>query len=49
MHLRNRMAIFREQTDTRYGTQLTMVTTFGLLPNKHYSVVDSEPINRQKW
>lgn len=42
MHLRNRMAIFREQTGTRYGTQLTMITTFGLLPNKHYSVVDSE-------
>lgn len=42
MHLRNRMAIFREQTGTRYGTQLTMITTFGVLPNKHYSVVDSE-------
>lgn len=43
-HLRNRMAIFREQTGTRYGTQFTMITTFGALPNKHYSVVDSEVI-----
>ena len=42
MHLRNRMAIFREQTGTRYGTQLTLITTFGVLKNKHYSVVDSE-------
>lgn len=42
LYLRNRMAIFREQTGTRYGTQLTMITTFGVLPNKHYSVVDSE-------
>lgn len=42
MHLRNRMAIFREQTATRYGTLLTMITTFDVLPNKHYSVVDSE-------
>lgn len=42
MHLRNRMAIFREQTATRYGTQLTMITTFGVLHNKHYSVVDTE-------
>ena len=42
MHLRNRMAIFREQTGTHYGTQLTLITTFGVLKNKHYSVVDSE-------
>ena len=42
MHLRNRLAIFREQTATRYGTQLTMITTFGVLHNKHYSVVDTE-------
>ncbi|MGN0310822.1 MAG: hypothetical protein ACI4C3_09625 [Bacteroides sp.] len=48
MHLRNRMAIFREQTGTRYGTQLTMITTFGVLPNKHYSVVDSEVPHRQE-
>lgn len=42
MHLRNRMAIFREQTGTHYGTQLTLITTFGVLKNKHFSVVDSE-------
>lgn len=41
-HLRNRMAIFREQTSCRYGTQLTLITTFGVLHNKHYSVVDTE-------
>ena len=42
MEMRNHMAIFREQTATRYGTQLTMITTFGVLHNKHYSVVDTE-------
>lgn len=32
----------RRRIGTRYGTQLTLITTFGVLKNKHYSVVDSE-------
>ena len=40
--LRERKAIFVADTKTRYATILTMITTFGLLKNKHSGLVASE-------
>ena len=40
--LRERMAMFSEQTKTRHATVLTMITTFGVLKNMHSSVVNSQ-------
>ena len=40
--LRERMAIFSEETKTRHTTVLTMITTFGLLENSHSSIVNSQ-------
>lgn len=40
--LRERMAIFNAETKTRHSTVLTMITTFGILNNKHSSVVNSQ-------
>lgn len=40
--LRERMAIFKAETRTRYGLQLTFVTTFGVLPGKHSGVVNTQ-------
>lgn len=40
--LRERKAIFVADTKTRYATILTMITTFGLLKNKHSALVASE-------
>lgn len=40
--LRERMAIFRTATGTRLSTRITMVTTYGVLKNKHSGIVDDE-------
>jgi len=39
--LRNRMAAYKEETGTRNGILLTLVTTFGLKQNVHSSIVDN--------
>lgn len=44
MKLRTRMSIFKAVTKTRCAVQTTMITTFGVLKNKHYGVVDFEVI-----
>ena len=40
--LLERMSIFRAATKTRCSTRLTMVTTYGVLKNKHSGLVDDE-------
>lgn len=40
--LLERMSIFRAETKTRCSTRLTMVTTYGVLKNKHSGLVDDE-------
>ncbi len=40
--LREKMAIFRTATDTRLSTRVTLVTTYGVLKNKHSGIVDDE-------
>ena len=40
--LRNRMAIFKEDTKTRKGLVTTMVTTYGILKGIHSGIVQSE-------
>ena len=40
--LRERMAIFLAETKTRNSTRITMVTTYGILRNKHAGIVDDE-------
>lgn len=41
-HLRKRNAIFRAETQTRLGIQLTFITSFGLLQNKHSGMANSQ-------
>lgn len=40
--LRERMSIFQAETKTRNSIRITMVTTYGVLQNKHSSIVDDE-------
>ena len=40
--LRERMSIFQAETKTRCSTRITMVTTYGVLQNKHSGIVDDE-------
>ncbi len=40
--LRERMSIFQAETKTRCSTRLTMVTTYGVLQNKHSGIVSDE-------
>ncbi len=40
--LRERMSIFQAETKTRNSTRITMVTTYGVLKNKHAGIVDDE-------
>lgn len=43
MRLRERIGLFVNQTHTRCGIHITMVTTFGMVRNSHYhSIVNSE-------
>lgn len=42
--LRERTAIFRAETKTRCSTRTTLVTTYGVLKNKHSCVVDDEVV-----
>lgn len=42
--LRERIAIFKAETRTRNAVQVTFVTSFGVLPNKHSGIVDSEVV-----
>jgi hypothetical protein len=41
-HLRNRMAIFREETKTRKALLTTFITTYGVKPGIHTDVVQRE-------
>lgn len=40
--LRERKALFVAQTKTKYSAILTMITTFGLIENKHSNVISSQ-------
>lgn len=40
--LRERMSIFQAETMTRCSTRITMVTTYGVLQNKHSGIVNDE-------
>ena len=40
--IRERTSIFREVTGTRSSTRVTMITTYGVLKNRHSGVVDDE-------
>lgn len=40
--LRNKKAVFIDATNTRKAVHITMVTTFGILPNSHSGIVQSE-------
>lgn len=37
-----RKALFCDETKTKSGIRITMVTTYGVLHNKHYGIVDDE-------
>lgn len=41
-NLRNKIALFAEETHTRKSTQLTFVTTFGLKPGKYAGIAQTE-------
>lgn len=40
--LRNRMALFRAETQTRKSLVTTFVTTYGVLPGRHSAIVNSQ-------
>ncbi len=40
--LREKMAIFRTATETRLSARVALVTTYGVLKNKHSGIVDDE-------
>ena len=42
MLLRDRMAWFIAETKTRKAPVITMITTYGILPNKHSGIVQNE-------
>lgn len=42
--LRERMSIFQAETKTRCSTRITMVTTYGVLQNKHSGIVNDEVV-----
>ena len=42
--LRMKMAIFREESKTRKSLSLTMITTYGILPGLHSSIVQNEVV-----
>jgi uncharacterized protein len=42
--LRERMSIFQAETKARCSTRLTMVTTYGVLQNKHSGIVSDEVV-----
>ena len=41
MNLRNKMVRFMEYTERHKSLQLTLVTTYGLAPNAHASIVNN--------
>ena len=44
MRLRDRRALFMSETKTRKTPVITLVTTYGIMPSKHASVVQSEVV-----
>ncbi len=42
LRLRNKIETFRSSTSTKYGLQLTMITTYGVKNNKYSSLVGSQ-------
>lgn len=40
--LRRKMSVFRAATKTKYGIVLTLVTTYGLIPNMHSGIVQKQ-------
>ena len=40
--LRNKVAVFRQETNCRKTIQLSMITTFGVQKNKYSSIVTNE-------
>ncbi len=44
LKLRNKIESFRRNTNTKYGLQLTMITTYGVRENKYSSLVGNQVI-----
>lgn len=42
LKLRNKMEAFKRSTSTKYGLQLTMITTYGVKNNKYSSIIGSQ-------
>ena len=42
LKLRNKIENFRRSTRTKYGLQLTMITTYGVKDNKYSSIVGNQ-------
>lgn len=42
LKLRNKIEAFRRSTRTKYGLQLTMITTYGVKDNKYSSIVGNQ-------
>ncbi len=42
LKLRNKMEAFKRETSTKYGLQLTMITTYGVKSNKYSSIIGSQ-------
>lgn len=42
LKLRNKIEAFRRNAKTKYGLQLTMITTYGVKTNKYSSIMGSQ-------
>ncbi len=42
LKLRNKIEVFKQNTGTKYGVQLTFITTYGVKNNKYSSIVGSQ-------
>lgn len=42
MQLRNKLGVFRDTTRTHDALHITMITTYGVNPNSHSSIVQSQ-------
>ena len=44
MNLRNKIAVFVEETRTKKTIQTTMITTYGIKPNQHSSLINTQVV-----
>ena len=42
INLRNKIAVFEKETQTKKAVHLTMMTTYGVTSNKHSGIIHSE-------